>query len=203
MLDTDTAGIFAKLDKLHVPTLDNLDIEHPRLMVLFSGPPGSGKSTLAKAISSELSGVRLENDAVRILLAANYPELTFDERGKLTYLYGTHLYGNLIKHVKNGLWIIDSSVDRRYEEITEFAHKHQLAVYLIALDIPEGVHRSRIIQGGGRTFSSLANYLRYMPQRRQEQAAFLASHKPDITLGANYDLKLVIASIATKLRTLG
>src|ERR1700683_2437497 len=140
MKRTETPEIFADLDKYYLEKLENIEIDHPRLMVLFSGPPGSGKSTVADTIVATFKGVHLENDAVRTLLAKRYPNLSFDQRGELTYEYNVQLYNRLVGSTRNGLWIIDSSVDRRYEGYYDFAQKHQFAMFLIAMNIPEDIH---------------------------------------------------------------
>lgn len=188
--------LFAELDKLFLPTLRHVrHAGHPKLMVVFSGPPGSGKSRVAQAIENHFRGLRLENDAIRTLVAQHYPELGFEERNELVYHYGVHMGNYLAKHAPNGLWIIDSSIDRRHNFFYDFAKQHGFATLLIAMDIPEDIHRSWITQGGDRPFSSLANYLRLMPQRRQEQAEFLAAHKPDLILRPGYDMAMVFKAV--------
>ena len=191
--------LFQLLDALYIPTLKNVSVQHPRLMVWFSGPPSSGKSRVARAIEEKFQALRLENDAIRILLLEHFPQLSFDERNDATYAYSRHLSDRLLDIALNGFWVIDSSIDRRFADFYAFADTHRFDHLLIAMDIPEEIHREWIVAGGDRPYSTAADYLKRAPQRRQEQQAFLTTHTPDIILGPDYAMKTVLDAVAAKL----
>ncbi len=195
----DQKALFVKLDSLFLPTLRNVTIPHPRLMIWFSGPPSSGKSAVAKSIEQTFQAIRFENDTVRKLLIDHCPDLSFDERNQITYTYGLHVYEQLA-NTPNGLWIIDSSIDRRADAFYGFAEQHHFAHFLIAMDIPEATHKEWIMAGGDRPYSTAAEYLMRMPQRRQEQRDFLHAHVPDLILQPGYQMQTVIDAVSAKLR---
>lgn len=191
--------LFAEIDAQYIPTLHYLDVVHPRLMVMFSGPPSSGKSTVARTIAEEFRGIRLENDAVRTLLPKIHPGKGMDERGTLVYQYRDHIMNALVSQTQNGLWIIDSSIDRSYDTLNDFTIRHGFTRFIVAMNIPEDIHHRWIIQGGDRAFGSLSDYLEHRTQRRQEQQAFLSNHTPDLILGPDYEIITVLDRIRDKL----
>lgn len=198
-LSGDIRTLFAEVDARYLPTLHHLDVVHPRLMILFSGPPSSGKSTVAKAIAKEFQGVRLENDAIRTLLLTLAPNKDLSERRALAYQYRDYVMSTLVNQTQNGLWIIDSSIDRSYDTLYDFTARHSFTRFLISMNIPENVHYRWIIQGGDRAFGALSDYLEHRAQRRQEQQAFLNKHQPDLVLGPDYEITAVFNRIRSKL----
>src|SRR6185437_1914715 len=96
-----------------------------------------------------------------------------------------------------------SSVDRHVHDFYNFARKYNFTTFLIAMDIPADVHRQWIVAGGDRPFNSAATYLELMPQRRDEQAAFLSTHQSDLTVQPGYAMADIIAQIRIKLANLG
>ena len=195
-------GVERLLDSAYLLKLPNLHTPHPRLLVLFSGPPSSGKSTAAAQIADALEGLRIENDAVRIHLRQHIPDITFDERAAATRRYTLHMRDYLAAQSPNGLWIIDSSADRRYDEYASFAEDKHFALFLIAMLIPERTHRLWITQGGHRPILAVNDYLRMLPQRRREQALLLERRRPDSTLAPGYDIAALISRLKLRLDSL-
>lgn len=199
----DNKARIERLNNLYLPTLKNLDISRPRLMILFSGLPCSGKSTIARDLEQVLGGVRLENDVIRILVSHEFPDLPEEERTVLTYAYMMHAWEHLADKTTNGLWIVDSSVDRRWRKICTFAERHKFATFLIAMNIPEAVHRQWILQRDDRPFNTAKTYLERMQQRRREQQQFLsAGPKPDLTLMPDYQINNIAPLVRARLDNL-
>jgi predicted kinase len=194
--------LLKQVDEHIRPTLTYKDIPNPRLIVTFSAPTSAGKSTIAKQLEQRLRGVRLENDTVRALAAKWYPDSTPDERTALAHKYSEYFATHLAREIPNGLWIIDSSLDRHYNKVFEFAEQFGFAIFIIALDISEELQKKWIIAGGNRPFLSVTEYLDGMAQGRREQAAFLAQHKPDVTIQPPYDVEKLAQTIEQRIQQL-
>src|SRR5215217_8234251 len=117
-----------EVDQTYWPMIKNIDTKNPRLMVLFSSPAGTGKSTTAKEIEEQFHGLRLQNDAIRKIIQKTNPSLTLAERSKITHNYMEYLWEELVSTSPNGLWIIDASIDRRYETLATFAEKYKFQI---------------------------------------------------------------------------
>lgn len=174
--------IIKEMGEAYIASLKNLDVIHPRLLVLFSGAPGVGKTTIARKIESEFRGLRLENDAIRRMLKQDYPEMELEDISHLTYVIMQNSWDWLIENSVNGLFIIDAGIDRRYSLAEELARKHGFDSVLLAFEISDEEHEKRIRVRGAHPFASLDRILSFAQQRRQEQRDFLSQHVPDMII---------------------
>lgn len=188
-------------DKIFWPSLKYLDVAHPRLLILFSGPPSSGKSTVAAAIEDTLQAVRLENDRIRKIAGELRPQMTLEEKSALSYTYMESVTVRLL-HYPNGLWIIDANIDEHYQKHFDFAAHHGFAYLVIAMQTPEDVRRKWIIETGDRPWASTQKYLAMMEMRHKQHEAFLATHTPDISLKPGYDIREVESLIKSRIKLL-
>lgn len=193
-------ALMETIDAAYRPTLKSLDVSHPKLIILFSGPPSSGKSRIARALEEHFRAVRLEADAIRIILGDLYPDMSLDEKSQIAYRYLGGLCAELAKTSANGLWVIDSSTDRTYDAWMNFTREHGFDAFLIEMRIPEDVHRQWIIAGGDRPFSSAAGYLEKMAFRRQQQRDFLRNHTPDLVVEPGYSMQTIYDAVERRLK---
>ena len=110
-------AIFEKIYQRHVTRLKNTAKHNPKLIIAFAGTPGTGKSYLSSALADRFQGILVENDDIREIITELIPSLQPDERQRLLQEYlKTYLFARLAK-LKNGLIILDSSIDRKYDLI--------------------------------------------------------------------------------------
>lgn len=174
--------IIKEVGEAYIASLKNLDVAHPRLLVLFSGAPGVGKTTIAQKIESEFRGLRLENDAIRRMLKQDYPDMMLEDISRLTYVIMQNSWDWLVDNSDNGLFVIDASIDRRYAQVEEFAREYGFKTVLLAFEITDQDHEQRIRNRGEHPFASLDRILSFAQQRRQEQKDFLSHHAPDMVI---------------------
>jgi len=191
--------LLREIDELYRPIINNLEVEHQKVLVLFSGPPSSGKSTVAKQIEKHFKAIRLENDQIRNIATKLFPIATADWKSELTYKYMSGLRDSLLNETRNGLWIIDASIDVNYKFLYDFAKKHHFIVVLLAMEIPEPLRREWIIKTGDRAFATTERYLEVMDIRKKQHDTFLLNHTPDMFLGTDYRIEDVFDLISTKL----
>lgn len=194
--------VVKEIENEYFDSLVNMSVGNPRLMVLFSGPPGSGKSVLAKLIEKEFSAIRLENDAIRSLVHAHYPKMSLDEKAEITLKCMYKCWDRLLTKSSNGLWVIDASIDRKYQTASNFAQQNNFRELIIALSLTEEEHQKRIIGRGSHPFASLDVILDHMNQRRTEQDLFLKDHNPDLVVHARTPNEDVIKMVRDKLAKL-
>lgn len=183
-----THTVLEAIDERYRPTLQNLNVSNPRVMILFSGPPDSGKSTVAKAVAERFKTIRLENDAIRIIATELFPEFSLQQKTDLCHAYMNKLWPELIETVPNGLLVIDASIDRQYEEIFKFTEKHNFKTILFAMQIPEAIHKKWLASTGDTPYASTKLRLAKMQKFRKDQERFLMHHNPDMFLPSDYKI---------------
>lgn len=146
----DKEQILKHIYAIHSKNLKNLEeLNNFKIILFFSGIPGSGKTTLAKEIEERYNGIRLNNDDIRdIIVDALHLNIESEEVHKLTKEYSLYLT-NKLSNVKNGLIILDSSIDRSFEQIKKWADKNSYKLFVIKLDISkeEIINRINLRQG--------------------------------------------------------
>lgn len=195
-----TPSVLKSIDRLYRPTLQNLNVSNPKALILFSGPPSSGKSTVAKVVAKRFKAIRLENDAIRLLATELFPELTLQQKTDLCHAYMNMLWPELIDTVPNGLFVIDSSIDRQYKQVFNTAKRNGLKTILFAMQIPEELHKKWIVNVGDVPYASSELRLANMATMREDQARFLEHHTPDMFLGPDYKIDDVFRLIDSRLK---
>ena len=190
------------VDKLYRPNIKNSAVDHPKLLILFSGPPSSGKSTIAKAIEKRFQTIRLENDSIRVLAANLYPESDLDWKSELSYTYMDYLRPRLARDSPNGLWIIDANIDVHHQKIFDFAKQYEFDVIVLAMMISEELRREWIITTGDRPWATADKYLGSMALRKKQHDEFLATHTADLYIKPDYRMEDIFELIDIRLRSL-
>jgi len=116
--------------------LQNTTIQNKKLIICFSGVQGCGKTTIAKKIEKRFKAVRISNDYVRDTLAKLYPDVSMKEKETILKKYEEYR-SNYLSRVPNGLLVLDSSVDRKYDSVKNFANKFGYKFFLIKMDFSE------------------------------------------------------------------
>ena len=122
--------------KVHKNELSNLDVAHPKVMICMAGAPGSGKSHLAGYLSERYQGIVLSNDRVRRIIEGLNPNLSVAQTQPIVQDYLAYFLDK-IQDSPNGLLILDSAIDRKYQKVFEEADRRGYKKLVIDFDVPK------------------------------------------------------------------
>ncbi len=132
----------------HQNRLNNLEKSNSPLIICFSGSPGMGKTTVAKELEQHYSAVVISSDQIRALKSST--SLTKESTNESDYFY--FLMDHLPK--KNGMFILDMSIDRTYKELLPWASKNNIPVFIIQIELSKEEAINRIKQRNRKNDSS-------------------------------------------------
>lgn len=192
------------LDKVYLPTLDNLNRTNPKLLVAFSGGNAVGKSTISQKISEELGGIVLENDAVKLLLLKLNPEFERAELNKMTWQYTMDFYTRLEDITANGLIVRDGVIDWYYDRILPAFEKAGYDLFIVGFDVSRKKTIDLIKNRGDTPTVKEDRFYAIMDGHEIHIKRFRALYKPDITLTDEniFDQKLVLDALEQRLTEL-
>lgn len=173
--------------------LTKLDQPNPKLLVLFSGVPGSGKTRIAVEIEKRYAGIRISSGEINSYLYEQNIQIQNPERNELVREFQLFILEQ-IKNRANKLIILDSSIDRKFRIVLDWAAKNNWPVFIIQLIIDESVLIERNKQ------RSTENFLPFISDWIKDQTEFTAHIKPDLVLHNDYDLSEVFRIVDSKLR---
>ena len=205
--DTDTgipADVKLYLDEHFLVSLQNREVMHPKLLVVFSGGNGVGKSSLARKIESELSAVVLENDEVKVHLLKYNPEISRDDLQRLTWQYTIDLYKRISKEVSNGLVVRDGIIDWYYDRILPIFEVQGYELFVVGYDISERKSAELIRARGDKPTVSAEHLISLLKEHKAHQLRFRKIYKPDILLNDDtiFDQDSVIKALRQKLNSM-
>lgn len=120
------------LDQEYLPTLQNLDVVHPKILVVFSGGNATGKTTLSNRIGEELGGVVIENDAIKRAILRKLPDIDrLKDLNPLTWNYSMDLYSRLASLTVNGLIVRDGVIDWYYDRILPIFERAGYRIFVV------------------------------------------------------------------------
>lgn len=192
-------NLFKLLDSHIRPRLKYLEIKKPKIIFLISGPPSSGKTTLAKLIEEEFQAVRLSRDDARRVLNELHPDLENAHKERIVHEYIDRLKRDIALHSKNKMIVMDSSIDRTYENEFNFVRNNHYKSIVLALDIPIETHKKRIENRQEWSVNDKQLYLKLLDTRRNEQKEFLENHTLDIIVLHNYNKSWLIDLLKSNL----
>ena len=142
--------LISKVYKINLKELRNKKVCHKKILICFSGIPGSGKSTLAKILEKRYKGIRIDNNWARKHFiktrngnSDNYAKDVDDfVRDYLDYFLKNYNFSNK-------LFILDSSIDRKYNRIKKFANKNRFKMFVITLEISKRIAQERAFERKG------------------------------------------------------
>lgn len=176
----DSQDIAKIIFDFHLKRLKNLNVKNNKIMILFSGITGSGKSYLAKKIEERYKGLRINNDDIRDIIRDEVLPLarpkSIDKQNILENYLG-YLYGNLPQ--TNGFLIMDSSIDRKFSVIKDFASKNSYAMFIIRIDLPREMITKQILQ---RTEKDSAPYISDLNRQIEDHDRAATEFVPDFTI---------------------
>ncbi len=166
--------LFKEIDKKFFFKLNFLEKRNPRFVITFSGIPASGKTTLSKILEKKYKGVRVNNDDLRKIIfnfAKNYNLTNQDNKIKQeifktsknrdllkTYFFSEHMIKTEVLlyryqkwflenySFKNGLLILDSSVDRKYNLLLPLLIKKNFKIFIIKMPFNKELSLKREIK---------------------------------------------------------
>ena len=205
--DTDTgipADVKLYLDEHFLVSLQNCEVMHPKLLVVFSGGNGVGKSSLARKIESELSAVVLENDEVKVHLLKYNPEISRDDLQRLTWQYTMDLYKRISKEITNGLIVRDGIIDWYYDRILPIFEVQGYELFVVGYDISERKSAELIRARGDKPTVSAEHLISLLKEHKAHQLRFRKICKPDILLNDDtiFDHDSVIKALRQKLNNM-
>ena len=184
--------LIEEIYKKHIKQLKNLNIPHKKLVICFSGIPGSGKTYIAKILEKKYKGIRIRNDSIRSIITS------FDKKIKdidtSTYEYLDWFLKNY--KFRNKLIILDSGIDRKYNEKFPLFRKKGYKIFVIRLKVSEKVYKKRIIKKLGKLDQ---NYISRINDWKRQYKEFGKKVKSNIVIENEKDDELNLEPLFRKL----
>lgn len=181
-LDGLDPKISAYLDENYLPTLKNLDVPNPKLLVLFSGGNAVGKSTLAQKIQERFHGVVIENDGIKRTVLQFMPAMQRDQLNPITWQYVMALFAKLSEITPNGLIVRDAVIDWYYDRILPLFEQQGYELFIIAYDLSEEKLIELIDKRGDTPTVTAERLHAILDDHALHQKRFRADYTPDLTL---------------------
>ena len=192
------------LDQHYFYKLAHLSHSNPRLLVIYAGGNGIGKSVLSARISRELSGLVLENDAIKQTLLTYDPSITHEALGKTTWQYTMDLYKRLPELTPNGLVVRDGVIQWYFDRILPIFESRGYELFIVRYDISDEMGKELISRRGDKQTVSVKRLHEIMIDQKIHLKRFDASYKASIVLTDHtcFDHDSVINELKTKIRNI-
>ncbi len=181
-----TEEVYQQLANEYIATLENRDVPHGRVFLIFSGVPASGKTTLAQRLRDDLKAQYVRHDDIRERIRRDGLDPAHFVIAKIS----SHVIDTVMEHDANKFVIIDASLDRTWPRFFEHANEHHAKTIVIRLDIPRDSITKRLDDRpeGHAGKRGIEMYYQQFENSKKHVAA-------DITLGADYDYKGVLRQV--------
>lgn len=196
------------LDSEYVPTLENLNVENPKILVVFSGGNATGKSALASRIAEALDAVVIENDAIKRAIIRKMPDIDkVNELNPLTWNYSMDLYSRLANLTNNGLIVRDGVIDWYFDRILPIFEKAGYKIFIVQYDVSKEKSTELIRTRGDTPTVTVERLLLLIEDHAIHQKRFRSKYKADVILDETnvFDhekvidkLKVVVARLNSK-----
>ena len=172
-----------EIDKVYIPTLKNLSVENPKILVVYSGGNAVGKSSLSTRIGNELGGLVLENDAIKRTIIKVFPGMdSSDELNPLTWRYSMELYGRLNDLTLNGLVVRDGIIDWYYDRILPIFENMGYKIFVVQFDISTDKAIEAIMKRGDLPTVKVETLLKQLDDHKIHQSRFRSRYNADVVL---------------------
>jgi len=180
--------IFDKILKETLKKLKYTSEENRWIMICFAGIPCSGKTTLAKRIEKKYKGVRINNDYIRKII--ENLTLKNEEREKTLEEF---LIDLLKKYpFRNHLVILDSGIERKFEEVKKVANLVGWEMFIIRMAIPKKEILERIRKKDPKRFMQ---YPEDIKRWSREYKEFNENNKNNFVFRSDSDLKRLYSKL--------
>lgn len=198
------ADIKEYLDEHFLKNLPNLQTEHPKLLVVYSGGNGVGKSSLSRRISQELGGLVLENDAMKAVILQIMPDLTRDELNPMTWQYSIDLYKRLDGVTPNGLVVRDGVIDWYYDRILPIFEEQGYPLFIVGFDLSKEKRIQLLESRGDKPTITVDRFIELLADHDIHTGRFRTAYTPDVVLHDEnvFDHDLVIQKLKERIRQL-
>lgn len=189
------------LDEHFLGKLENMDVPHPKLMVVFSGGNAMGKSSISARIAKDLQGIVLSNDVVRHMLHQYQPDMPGDEVNRYMWQYMLDLYERLDTLTPNGLVVRDGVIDWYYDKLFPIFEARGYQRFIIGFDIPRAMRAELVKKRGDTNVAKVDDLLEMLDDLIRYEKDFRKIHKPDYMLTASnlFDHDKVLTAIQKRL----
>ncbi len=162
--------------------------ENKPIIICFAGIPCSGKTRLAKKIEEKYKGVRISNDNIRKVLGDFIQEKEKHEKVLREFLI------NLLKDYpfKNRFIILDSGIERKFDEVKKVADAAGLKMFVIQVIAPKEEILKRIKKKDPERFEKHPEDIKRWFKEYKE---FNKNHKSDFVFRTDDDLKELYSEI--------
>ena len=171
--------VFEKIYEEHKKYLHNLNVKNGKMLICFAGIPGSGKTTIAKVLEERYKGVRINSHKVGQIIR-KVKKVEGDR--ELQNEYQCWILEK--KPFENGLIILDSGIERKYEKTFEIAKSKKFKIFIIQLNISKEEAMRRIAEREG---VGAENYFTEFDRWEREFENFRAKFKADVVLDVEKD----------------
>lgn len=145
-----STDLHEKAYQIHCSAFSNVDVSHPRLLLLFSGTPGMGKTTLSYYLENELEAIRLGADDSRAVLRKQFDtDVSSDSENYNDHEiqleeYLQYCLTKLDTESSNHLVILDRSIDGIEEQTLKLAEQLGYDTYIIRLSCQKATVEKRL-----------------------------------------------------------
>lgn len=204
MKSLDNQAIIPYLDEVYLEQLAYLDVQRPKLLVVFSGGNAVGKSSLAAVLKDHFQALVLENDAVRGVLLEYEPELVHDRErlGNAVWRYMQDLCERMSQLTSNGLVIRDAVIDWHFEKILPLFSQQGYELFIVRFEVSREKRQELLAKRSEKQWISNELLAAQFDQYDVHSARFLAAYTPDIILTDEtmFDYDTVIEALQKKLQ---
>ncbi len=151
---------------------------------------------MAKEIADKVNGIYLDKDYARTLVYENEKIDSVQQPEDILDEYMPTVFEKLTQ-VKNGLIILDASVDRKFDEYKKWADENGYKVFVISVEVDRDIAEEAIRkERDGKTAEwFISQYDRWYGDHEK----FLISHQPDFTIQDLAEKDKVIESLKRQL----
>lgn len=107
-----------------------------RVLICFSEIPEAGKEKLAEKIVDRYKAAKITKDDARTLVYKNEKIENTDQVEEILDAYMETLMEKISK-LPNGVVVLVSSVDRRFDKVQKWAEKYKYEIFLIKVETPK------------------------------------------------------------------